>query len=108
LNLLKRLTDALTSSSIRPSDAYWLHVRCDQCGEALRSRVDLQHDLSARFDQEGGPTTYFCRKTLIGGSGCYRRIEVELNFDSRRKLIDREVTGGKFITAEEWEESQSE
>ena len=38
---------------------------------------------------------------LVGGTGCFQRIEVELTFDKYRKLLDRQISGGEFIEAEE-------
>ena len=80
---------------------YWIYVRCRRCGEAIKTRIDLNNDLSLRDD--GG---FVVNKTLIGGSQlCFERIEVSLTFDAHRQLIDRQISRGEFITAEEYETS---
>jgi len=85
-------------------NAYWIYVRCRRCGEAIKTRIDLSNDLS--LNEEGG---FVVNKTLIGGSQlCFERIEVSLTFDSNRQLIDREISRGDFITAEEYNASAAE
>ena len=77
---------------------YWVYVKCRRCGEAIKTRIDLQSNLSA--DDDGG---YVVRKTLVGNKLCFERIEVALYFDSSRKLVTQEISMGEFITAEEYE-----
>jgi hypothetical protein len=33
----------------------------------------------------------------MGKGHCFQRIEVKLTFDSNKKVINREISGGKFI-----------
>ncbi len=101
LEKLKKLFSAAPGGEA----AYWLYVQCDRCGEKIRSRVDLYHDLSAIYEASG--TTYFCRKVLIGQQRCYQKIEVEMWFDQRRQLTERKIHGGQFISEETFAESQA-
>jgi hypothetical protein len=80
---------------------YWIYVRCNRCGEALRTRIDLQNSLSQA--DEGG---YVIHKTLVGSRLCFERIEVTLTFDEGRRLLDRDVAHGEFITRQEYEAAQ--
>ena len=73
----------------------WVSVKCNRCGEQIRSRIDLRNDLSINYGEDGSPT-YFTRKLLIGEGHCFQRIKVELTFDKDRKLMDRQISGGKF------------
>lgn len=85
-------------------NAYWIYVRCRRCGEVIKSRIDLSNDLSLK--EEGG---FIVNKTLIGGSRlCFERIEVSLTFDSNRQLIERDIRGGDFISAEEYNAGAAE
>ena len=77
---------------------YWVYVKCRRCGEAIKTRIDLQSSLSAEDD--GG---YVARKTLVGNKLCFERIEVSLYFDGSRKLVNQEISMGEFITAEKYE-----
>jgi len=91
------------------ASAYWVYVRCNRCGEIIRSRIDLNNDLSADYGDEGlGITKYFCRKTLIGSRRCFQPIEVELTFNPQRELIQREIRGGVYVNESEYLASQAE
>jgi hypothetical protein len=82
-------------------EGYWVYVRCSRCGEVIRTRIDLQNSLSQ--DDGGG---YVVNKTLVGNRLCFERIEVRLTFDSNRRLLDRDVAHGEFITRQEYEAAQ--
>ena len=45
-------------SSPRGGDegVYWVYVRCNQCGEPLRARVNLYNDLSVDYQGRKGQT----------------------------------------------------
>mgnify|MGYP005834292607 CR=1 FL=1 len=89
--------------------AYWVYVRCNRCGEIIRSRIDLTNDLSVDYNDEGlGIAKYFCRKILIGSRRCFQPIEVELTFNPQRELIQREISGGVFVSESEYLASQGE
>lgn len=77
----------------------WITVRCKRCSETIRARVDLRNDLSIQYGEDGGDTTYFCRKTIMGENLCFQRIEVELTFDEKKNIINRKIQGGEFIDA---------
>jgi hypothetical protein len=81
---------------------YWLYVQCDRCGEIIEARVDLYNHLSIQYGDGNQPNTYFCRKVIIGGKRCYRQIEVLMTFDMNRRLIEQQITGGKFVTKEKF------
>jgi len=101
MNLLKNISRFFSSQKDIDKNAYWVITKCNRCGEIIKSRIDLYNDLSIDYDDPGKNPVYFCRKTLMGKGHCFQRIEVKLIFDSSRKLIDREITGGKFIDEEE-------
>jgi hypothetical protein len=101
MNLLEKIA----SLFIRSADdhGFWIYVRCNRCGEKLRARVDLFSDLTVRYGEGGVEDVYYTRKTLIGSSLCFQPIEATLTFDLRRQLVGKEITGGEFITKEEFE-----
>jgi hypothetical protein len=101
MNILSRLKDLFTSTT-NDRSAYWIYVQCDDCGEKLHTRISLYNDLSIKYAETEAGTTYFCRKTLIGSELCFQPIEVELTFDEQRKLIDKKIQGGQFISEEEF------
>jgi hypothetical protein len=93
MGIFKKLSSLVTGP---PKDySLWISVKCDRCGEIIRTRVDLNNDLSAEYGE--GETAYYSRKVLIGKEGCYIPIEVEMKFDARRNLVKKQVKGGKFV-----------
>lgn len=102
MGLFKKISDLFSSPGAQDDSAYWLYVKCSRCGEAIHTRIDMRNDLSMSYGSAQADTTYFCRKVLMGEKRCFQRIEVELTFDHRRQLIDRQIHGGEFITAEEY------
>jgi hypothetical protein len=98
MGLFKKLSSLFSGAGKADSDSLWIAVKCKRCGEVTRARIDLRNDLSIEYDKSGGLPTYFCRKVLIGEDGhCFQRMEVELTFDSNRKVVSREVSGGQFV-----------
>jgi hypothetical protein len=97
MSFFKRLSDIFSGPGKPDDSSYWVTVKCDRCGEVIRTRVDLRNDLSINYGDKPEDTTYFCRKVLMGSQHCYQQIEVELTFDSRHKLGQREIRGGKFV-----------
>jgi len=78
-------------------DALWLHVRCNKCGARVRVRVDLYNDLS-QADDEG----YILHKEIMDDK-CFQLIYAELRFDDQRQIASQDISGGEFITADEYE-----
>ena len=106
MSFLKKLQNLFSAPSAGDKRSLWLYAQCEKCGEILRGRVDMYNDLSIQFD--GGATTYFTRKVLIGSQRCYRPIEIELTFDKGRQLVNREIKGGKFVTEEDYRAAHAE
>jgi hypothetical protein len=73
-------------------DFYTFTVICNRCGESLEGRVHLANDLSADDEGEG----YHAHKVLMGSGRCFQQVEVDLKFDASRKLLEREIQGGRF------------
>jgi hypothetical protein len=95
MGIFRKFSSLFTGS---PKDtSFWIAVQCDRCGEIIRTRVDLNNDLSAEYGEDEGETAYYSRKVLIGKEGCYVPIEVELKFDPHRNLVEKRVKGGKFM-----------
>ncbi len=92
--------------SVGKGTNFWFYVKCDTCKEVLKGRLDMVNDLSLVYSEDNKESTYYCRKVLVGSHRCYRPIEVEFRFDSNRKLIDRNVQGGEFVSEEVYLRSQ--
>jgi hypothetical protein len=103
MSFLKKIASALSPKGAEEGEALWVYVRCDKCGETIKTRIDLSHDLTPNYSTEGRVTDYVVRKVLIGSQRCFERIEVKLTFDPQRRLTSREITGGQFIRKEKFE-----
>lgn len=98
--MFKKLSSLFSSK--RDPHGHDVYVVCDRCGEKLKTRINKANDLSIQYGDRQGKDTYFCRKVLIGDGPCFQRIEVELTFDQNKNLIERKITGGSFISQEEY------
>lgn len=101
MSILKKIGKFFSASPDK-TPIYWLFVQCNHCGEKIKTRVNLYNDLSIRYGEKNKKDSYFCRKVIIGADRCYRPIEVEMTFDGSKKLVDRQITGGQFISNEEF------
>ncbi len=100
MGLFKKIAQMFTPSEREDDRAYWLYVQCGRCGEKIRARVDLYNDLSPLYHEAG--VSYFSRKVLMGQQHCFQKVEVEMNFDQNRRLTARKISGGSFITEEDF------
>jgi hypothetical protein len=97
MDFFKKLSGFFTAPTSGGNGTYWVAVECSRCHEVIRARINLFNDLSADFDGNDKAATYTCRKVLIGQQHCYQQIEVTLTFNAKRKLIDQQIQGGKFV-----------
>lgn len=79
---------------------YILNFRCN---EPLSARIDLHNDLSSADDNPDA--TFFVRKVLStsGVQRCFDSNEVQIWLDQRREIVNIEVSGGKWLSEEEYE-----
>jgi len=82
--------------------ALWLYVACGRCGEAIGVRADRRYDLVSemRDPGEAGPA-YTLHKDIVGVR-CFQRIAVDVAFDHRLQITDRHISGGRWLTEEEY------
>ena len=62
--------------------------------------MDLRNDLSIQYGETEKEDIYFTRKRVIGRQGCFQAMDVELTFDKDRRLLDKQISGGRFISEE--------
>ena len=106
MSLFKRLLNPFTRRTLgagRSLDNITVH--CLRCGEIITGPVDLRNDLSIEYDDSGRVTGYNCRKLFMGRQRCFQQIEVTLRYDDGHRLIDKQVSGGKFVEPSETSET---
>jgi hypothetical protein len=82
--------------------ALWIYVRCRRCGEAIRIRADWHNDLVSEMLDPGEPGPAYTMHKDIVGERCFQLIAVKLGFDHRQQIIERQITGGDFLTEAEY------
>jgi hypothetical protein len=82
----------------------WIYVCCNRCGEAIRVRADRRYDLASEMREagEGGPA--FTMHKDIVGTRCFQRITVTLGFDQYLQVVEQQISGGRWLTAAEYDE----
>ncbi len=93
MNVFKKLATFFSPPPASPF--HDLTVRCSRCGEVIQARVNLHNDLSIEYD-DSGKALYHVRKVLMGQGRCFQQIEVLLTFTPERRLVERQISGGKF------------
>ena len=74
----------------------YFYVQCDRCGAHVRLRADKQHDLL----DEGG--RYVWHKTIVDNR-CFRPMPTAVTLNASFEMVAHEITGGHYITREEYE-----
>ncbi len=107
MSLIKKLAAIFSGGSGSSDSGYSLYyyVRCRRCHEVLKARADLRNELSSEYDEGENVSGYYYRKVLVGRGRCFQPIEVTMSFDGRRNLLSKEVTGGEFISEEEYQKA---
>lgn len=83
----------------------WIYVRCGRCGEAIRIRADRRYDMASQMLEAGEPGPAYTMHKDIVGDRCFQRIAVDLAFDHRQQVVDRQISGGTFLTEAEYLEA---
>jgi hypothetical protein len=103
MSFLKKLGNIFSFSPSNSNRIVYLYVKCSRCGEKLQARVDTWNELTPDYDENrDDPSSYFCRKVLVGEKLCFQPIELSLTFDKNRKLVKQEISGGKYIDLAEY------
>ncbi len=102
LDTIKSLFQPGSRASQRYLTVYLLNFRCN---EPISAQIDLYNDLSP--DETGRQGASFYVRKILSTSGtqrCYDTNEVQIWLDSRRRVVEYEVTGGKWLDAEAFQE----
>ncbi|RIK20177.1 MAG: hypothetical protein DCC51_07840 [Anaerolineae bacterium] len=88
--------DNRPTSGSSDSQGIYFYVQCDRCGAPVRLRADKQYDL---INESGG---YVWHKTIVD-SRCFRPMPTVVYLNSAYEVTSHEITGGRYITREEYE-----
>jgi hypothetical protein len=95
--MFKKLTKKLFGGrpSTQSSDGFFLNVSCNNCGEVFNLFINKSWDLGQNI-QNDGSVSYFLKKEIIGAA-CRNRIYVNMQFDTNKNMVSKEIKNGKFI-----------
>jgi hypothetical protein len=100
MKFFKKLFGGASGSGGTDRVGLYFYVKPHTCDEVIRVRIDSNNDLSLADDN----STYLVRKTVRGTTyKCTRSAELELTFDSSRRLSHTECMGGVLVTKEDYE-----
>ena len=104
MGFLKKLASVLFAKNDN-IDPYGIHfyIKCDRCGAVVDARADRRNDLSRQYQGEGA---FVWRKEIIDDR-CFQLMQAEVRFDDHYNILSQELTGGCFITKEEYEQSKA-
>lgn len=94
MNFLKNLFSGGNQSK---DGGYYVYVKPKMCQEIVRVRINKSNDLSLTDDMNG----YWVRK-VASATRCPFQAEITLHFDKSRKLQDREIENGEFVSEEDY------
>ena len=97
MGFLRKLGGFFSAKPAEDQVSYYIKVKCTRCGEEIQARINLYNDLSIEYDDSGNTSGYICRKVIMGSLRCYQPIDVSLTFDSKRRLVEKQITGGQFV-----------
>jgi len=86
-----------------------IYVKCGRCGQKVLLRLRKTSEIQRNFDRENHPNCEFYVKKVVSDSNsrCPNRMQIEIEFDDRYRVVKKQITSGvgEFITAKEYEES---
>ncbi|MBU0759003.1 MAG: hypothetical protein KKC66_02460 [Candidatus Omnitrophica bacterium] len=74
-------------------------VKCSECGEEVRVRIEFSSDFQAEYNQTNPEHCYTIKKEIIG-KNCYNLMKLSLALTREAKLLFADKQGCEFITFE--------
>jgi hypothetical protein len=81
--------------------ALYFYVRCNNCNEKLRIRVDTFNELAQEFDDNERTSGYTLDKEIMG-SACFRMMHLHVTFDKNKRIVEQTLDKGTLISKEEY------
>ena len=103
MSFLKKLASFFAGGGGGGSRALPIYIFSNRCREPITADIDLVNSLSR---DEENDNEYYTRKVLQGSgkNRCFTQVEVEIWFDRGKKVSHYEVTGGRWLTQDEYQE----
>jgi hypothetical protein len=92
--IIRKIADFMIGPGKTSSPFIEYTIKCGKCGETVTIKVFPERDLNPTYDDNG--PAYILKKEVMD-SKCFRMISIEISYDSSRREISREISGGSFI-----------
>jgi hypothetical protein len=96
MNFLKKLFGGGMSSD----SGMYFYIRSRRSGEIVQVRLD-PHQLTPDEYSGDAVSSYYAHKTVVGQRS-FERMDADFRFDGNKRLVEKTVTGGEFVTREDW------
>ena len=102
MSFWSRISKLISGGANSDNRSLPIYVLSRRCNEPIAGLVDLFNELSRVEDDDSG---YYTRKVLhtSGDRRCFDEVEVNLWFNGNKRLINHEVTGGRWLEADEYD-----
>lgn len=87
--------------------AFYLYIACERCTDLVAVRINRQSDLAQRFDTTTQSVSGYELHKGVVDQRCFRPIQVVMTFDAGQRELSREISGGRFLTREEFEAARA-
>ena len=100
MNILKKIFEFFITgvSSTSLDDAFFMVIKCGMCNEEIRVRVNKKYDLQSNYLDSDGPAWTLQKEVM--GNKCNNLIKVHLEFNSRYKVVNQDITNGELVELE--------
>lgn len=83
-----------------------VYLQDKKCGRKIKVLLRKSYDIQ-RIYEEDKDAAYMVNKVVVCDK-CFNRIEINLKFDRRYKIISRDIKGGKFLQEEEYNKEKNQ
>jgi len=94
MKLIKRLIRRISSPGQKK--AFYVTVKCSDCGEEVRVRIDSSSDLQMEYNARNPKHAYTVKKDIIGRD-CFSLMKVTIALTGAIKVLFVDTEGCEFI-----------
>ncbi len=94
MKALKKIFQNLLISG--PKNAFYVLVKCPECGEEVRVRINRSSDFQVEYDPHNPKHRYTIKKEIIG-KNCFNLMAVTLALTKNVEVLFSDTKACKFI-----------
>ncbi|MBU4149925.1 MAG: hypothetical protein KKB52_06275 [Candidatus Omnitrophica bacterium] len=80
----------------KQKNAFYAVVKCSDCGEEVRVRIESSSDFQAEYDKNNPEHCYTIKKEIIG-KNCYNLMKISLALTREARLLFADTQDCEFI-----------